>query len=204
MASRKVSSLLTCGGMVRVVSPEICRKLRTMAEDGKIQWIKRGYIEGDLAEAFLVIAATNNREVQRLVIREAQERNILINIVDDPRSSTFHVPATVRRGEFLLAISTGGGSPAFSAQVRREIEGRYGSEYGEFVALLSIIRQRVISKGGSQRSHKKVFEKLLQSNILALVKEQDWSAVQDELTRVLPEGFNTEAILKEFDSAENR
>jgi precorrin-2 dehydrogenase / sirohydrochlorin ferrochelatase len=196
VASRKVDSLLLCGAQVRVVSPEVCRKLQLMAEEGKIHWIQRSYESDDLAEAFLVITATDNHKVQCRVVSEAQERNILLNVVDDPSACTFQVPATVRRGEFLLAVSTGGGSPALSAKIRREIEILYGPEYGEFVALLAGVRQQIVADGGTQRSHKNVFEKLLESNILPNIKEQDWSEVYNELTEILPESINIKEILK--------
>lgn len=204
VASRKVDSLLLCGADVRVISPEVCRKLSQMADQERIHWLQRGYEHGDLKDAFLVIAATDLRELQDRIAKDAQECNILINVVDDPGACTFQVPATVRRGEFMVAISTGGGSPAFSALVRREIETVYGPEYGNFVVILAKIRERVVSDGGSQQSHKNMFEKLLQSNILPCIKKGNWSGVRNELTRVLPDTIDIHEILKDTAPAERK
>ncbi len=198
VASRKIDSLISCGGVVRVVSPEVCEPLQQMAEENKIQWLQRGYRQDDLDDAFLVIAATDNRVVQNQVTSDAERKNLLLNVVDDPAACSFQVPATVRRGEFLLAVSTGGGSPAFSAKVRRALEEEYGPEYGEYVTLLGKIRQLVISDGGTQVSHKNMFEKLLQSNILPCIKEKNWKSVAVELSNILPDKYDVKEILSDF------
>ena len=119
VAARKIEQVLTCGARVKVISPKACPRIRELASAGRIEWQERGYRPGDLREAFLVFAATDKAYVQQQVIGEAQERNILLNSADTPEACTFQVPATVRQGELLLAISTGGGSPAVAAWIRK-------------------------------------------------------------------------------------
>ncbi len=187
VAARKIGPLVSCGAEVTVVSPKVVPVIKKLAAGGKIIWYDRAYRQGDLNNAFLVFAATDNREVQCEILAEAAEKGILINSADDPAASTFHVPARVRRGNFLLTVSTGGGSPALAAKLRRELEVEYGKEYQQLVELLAHIRKIIVTDGQSSASHKILFEKLLQLNILAQIREEDWPALQEELQAILPE-----------------
>ncbi len=195
VAARKINTLLLCKARVRVISPHVCEVIGVLAEKGKIEWLQRGYEEGDVQGALLVIATTDKRDIQNLIVTEASERQILVNVVDDPSACTFQVPAMVRRGEFLLTVSTGGGSPALSARIKKKIEEEYGPEYGLFVDLLAKIRENIVNDGGTQTSHKIFFEKLLQLNILTYIRQENWSALQKELAELLPEGIDPEQLI---------
>ncbi len=199
VAARKVDSLLQCGAAVRVISPHVDPKIQLYAEGGKIEWLQRGYETGDIDDAFLVLAATDNNDVQQRIAREARDSKVLINVADDPMACSFQVPASVRRGEFLLTISTGGASPALSAKIRQEIEKEYGPEYGQLVDLLGTIRDSVVHDGRTQESHKILFEKLLQLNILTYIRLQKWQALQDELKRVLPADVDIKKLIEVFE-----
>ncbi len=195
VAARKIASLLSCGATVRVVSPECSPKIRTLAENGVVQWSQRLYQSGDMDGAFLVFAATDNATVQRQIVDEAKARNILVNSADDPVSCTFQVPAKVRRGNLLLTVSTGGGSPALAAKLRRQLEDDYGSEYQLLVDLLGRIRREIVADGKPQASHKAVFEKLLQLNLLQNIRQGDWSKLQKELGVILPKDIDLDALI---------
>ncbi len=190
VAARKIGPLVSCGAKVTVVSPKVVPVIEKLADGGKIIWHDRAYRKGEIDDAFLVFAATDNREVQRAVLAEAAEKGILINSADDPAASSFHVPARVRRGNFLLTVSTGGGSPALAAKLRKELEAEYGKEYQQLVELLAHIRKIIVTDGQSCHSHKILFEKLLQLNILAQIREEDWPALQEELQAILPEDID--------------
>ncbi len=196
VAARKIESLLFCKARVRVISPDVCKKISQFIGKGKIEWLQRGYKRGDLQGAFLVMAATDRKEIQHLIVSEANDREILINVVDDPAACSFQVPAAVRRGELLLAVSTGGSSPAFSAQIKNTIEAEYGPEYGLFVDLLAKVRKSIVHDGRTQKSHKILFEKILQLNILTYIKEENWQAVQRALAEVLPERVDVESVVE--------
>ena len=86
---------------------------------GDIQWFERGFVEGDLKGVFLVFAATNDRKIQAQIVAEAAKGEVLVNSVDNPQSSDFHVPAHFRRGDVLVTVATGGGSPALSRVLRK-------------------------------------------------------------------------------------
>jgi precorrin-2 dehydrogenase/sirohydrochlorin ferrochelatase len=90
---------------------------------------------------FLVIAATDSEETNRAVYQEARESGALANAVDDPGHCDFYAPAVVSRGDFQIAISTGGNSPALSQQVRKQLEQDFGPEYETWTAWLGRIRE---------------------------------------------------------------
>jgi precorrin-2 dehydrogenase/sirohydrochlorin ferrochelatase len=195
VASRKVEGLLACSARVVVISPRVNRAIAMLAERGEVEYHARSYQKGDLEGAFLVFAATDVLEVQRQVIAEAHQRGTLINVVDAPKSCTFQVPARVRRGDFLLTVSTGGGSPALAGQVRKELEEEYGLEYGLYVQLLSRIREKIVGDQNTAESHKLLFKKLLHLHILTHIEKKDWPALQEELSAVLPKDINVEELI---------
>ena len=114
VAERKVQGLLACGARVTVVSPELTTGLEELAAEEKINLIQRPYQEGDLLGAFLAIAATDEPQVQRRVHAEAMHANLLLNVADVPELCNFILPASLRRGDLVIAVSTGGRSPALA------------------------------------------------------------------------------------------
>lgn len=147
VATRKVQGLLDAGiKSVTVIAPQLTTQLETWVAQNRIVPIRRAYQPGDLANARLVIAATNDASVNEAVWREARERHILVNAVDDPPHCAFHVPAVVRRGNLAMAISTGGASPALAQYVRRKLERVIGPEYEQLAALMAELRPRINSQ----------------------------------------------------------
>jgi siroheme synthase-like protein len=124
VALRKIRDLIEAGARIRIISPEIHEEIddiQTRFPD-RIEIFKRKYQHGDLENAFLAFSATNNYDVNRLVLVEAEEKGIPLNAVDDPDNCTFIVPSSIRRGDLIVAVSTGGASPSMSAKLRRIIE----------------------------------------------------------------------------------
>jgi precorrin-2 dehydrogenase/sirohydrochlorin ferrochelatase len=171
VAQRKVESLLEAGAeRVVVISPRLTHKLRALSEAKRIEHRPRGYRQGDLGGAFVVIAATHDPEVNRDVWQEAQGRRLLINVVDDPQRCNFFVPSVVRRGDLTISISTGGQDPALSARLRQELEPRFGREYAAFLEIAGALRDRV-GRELSGRARSRFWYALTDSQILALLKE---------------------------------
>jgi precorrin-2 dehydrogenase/sirohydrochlorin ferrochelatase len=120
-----------------VVSPDVKPELASVAAEVR----RRPYREGDLDGAFLAFAATDRREVNAAVAREARERGILINVADKPSEGDFALPSTLRRGRLQVAVSTGGASPTLAQRIRRELEVAFGSEWAGVVEELSKARR---------------------------------------------------------------
>ena len=137
MANRKARKLLQARAEVVVVSPEVKPELESMA----IAVRRRPYEEGDLDGAFLAFAATDRREVNAAVAREARARGIPVNVADEPSEGDFALPSTLRRGQLQVAVSTGGASPTLARRIRRELEGVFGPEWAGVVAALQRARR---------------------------------------------------------------
>ncbi len=142
VAQRKVISLLDAGADVTVISPSLTSELRKALVGGKIRHIPRFYRKNDLKGAFLVIAATDSAETNRKVSKGAPA---LVNVVDVPAECNFITPSVVRRGQLLIAISTGGASPAFSRALRKDLQMRYGPEFSGYLKFVKQIRAKAMA-----------------------------------------------------------
>lgn len=203
VALRKILSLIGCSAKVTVISPEVVDAIGELAESGDITLHLRGYRPGDLAGVFLVFAATDNQDVQAAIGREAAERNILLNSADDPNRCDFQVPAKVRRGELLVTVSTGGASPALSKLIREQLEEQFNDDYGRVIALFAKIREIVVPGPGYSVVNKKLFQELLDSDIVQFTRKGEWHRVSEILERLLPDGVDTEKIVESFTMQHN-
>jgi uroporphyrin-III C-methyltransferase/precorrin-2 dehydrogenase/sirohydrochlorin ferrochelatase len=122
IAARKLAGLLEAGARVTVVSPWLCPALLALASAGRFRWMPREYAPGDVAGFFLAVVATGGGAVDEAVAREGRERGVLVNCADDPARCDFILPAVLRRGAVMVAVSTGGASPAMAGLVRDEID----------------------------------------------------------------------------------
>jgi precorrin-2 dehydrogenase/sirohydrochlorin ferrochelatase len=185
VATRKVAALRRAGARPEVISPIVSETLLRQAEAGEIELTPRRYQEGDLAGARLVVAATDDPAINEAVWREAQARNILINVVDDPPHCNFYVPATVRRGSLTLSISTGGSSPALARRIRQDLEQHYDPAYEDYLALLGGLRP-LIQETISDAAHRKaVWEDLLDSQILDMLRSGAYVAAQARASEIV-------------------
>ncbi|MBT4511759.1 MAG: bifunctional precorrin-2 dehydrogenase/sirohydrochlorin ferrochelatase [Chloroflexi bacterium] len=154
VALRKVNMLLDHSAKIEVVSTEFCEGLEALAKNDIIKVIRRSYETGDLEGMFIVIAATDNRETNERITAEANERGILINVVDTPDLCNFIVPSYVRRGDVTLAISTNGRSPALARKLRTELEKQFGEEYAQLAEVAAEVRSELKQKGIAVSSEK--------------------------------------------------
>lgn len=195
VAERKVKGLLACHGRVKVISPEVTPTLADMAARSIIKWQARGFVKGDLADSFLVIAATDDEGVQEKVYKEAQEGNILLNVADVPKWCNFILPASLRRGDLTITISTAGKSPALARRTRQRLEADFGQEYDLALQLMGALRPLVLALGRPHAENKIVFEKLLHPDLLVWLKEADWQQIKDHLTEILNDEQQAHALV---------
>lgn len=140
VALRKVKALIECGADIEVISPDLCLELRRLAESREVRALNREYQSGDLRGAFVVIAATDNSDVNRKVAEEAKRNAALVNVVDDAENSNFIIPSYLRRGDVTVAISTAGKSPALARKIRTRLEKDLGNEYASLTNLIGEVR----------------------------------------------------------------
>ena len=196
VAERKVHGLLSCSAEVSVISPELTEDLLRQHKEGIITWINRTYRQGDLAHAFLVIAATDNEETQELVYEEAASRNLLLNVADVPQRCNFILPATVRQGDLIVSISTAGKSPALARKLRMELEKTFGKEYRVLVDILGAIRPLILTSGLSQSDNEKLFTQLLHDDMAGWVRNRDWPSLEYHFGKILGNRVGDEWLQK--------
>lgn len=156
VAERKIKSLLAAGASVRLVSPDATPNLQAMAEDGRIDWRREAYAaDGTDAQhgVFLVMACTNNRAINAEVTRNAQAQQLLVLCADDPEAGNFQSAAQITRGDLVLTVSTGGGSPTLAAVLRERLEAEFGPEWAELVEMIG--RQRDFVKTNPDEAARK-------------------------------------------------
>jgi precorrin-2 dehydrogenase / sirohydrochlorin ferrochelatase len=143
VAERKIRALLQTKADITVISPEITARIRREEIKGRIRYICRQYKQGDLKNAFLVIAATDSAKINERVSREAPG---LVNVVDTPNMCNFIVPSVIKRGPLRIAVSTSGVSPALSRSIRQEIEQCYSKEFSAYLRSLRTIRSEAMKR----------------------------------------------------------
>jgi precorrin-2 dehydrogenase/sirohydrochlorin ferrochelatase len=194
VAERKVKGLLACKAQVTVISPELTDELLQMHAEGKLEWLNRTYCSGDLAQTFLVIAATDDEQAQQQIQEEAAQLNKLLNVVDVPQRCNFILPATVRRGDLTIAIATGGNSPALAKKLRKELEKRIGPEYTVMVSILGALRPQILAAGLSQQENELLFHKLLHDDMLDWIKKSEWATMENHILAILGDTLGAECL----------
>ncbi len=167
VAERKVALLLESGAAVEVVSPRATPRLATQATSGRIRLRRRSMKLSDLSGAFLVVAATDDPQVNRQVAERVRSAGGLVNVADDPGACSFLVPSVLRRGDLTIAISTGGGSPALARKLRERLEQTIGPEYEAFVAALRLLRERVQLAIADPKTRQAIYRQAVESDLLA-------------------------------------
>ena len=147
VAEGKLPRLVETGARVTVVSPEVTPTIKSLASRGTVHWTPREYQAGDLEGAYLGIAATDDRSVNRLIAQEAERQGVLLNVVDDPELCGFIAPSVVERGPVTLAISTGGASPALARKLRESLANDPALEWADLAPALSRARKEVKRRG---------------------------------------------------------
>ncbi len=142
VALRKIRGLLAAGAVVRVIAPEICADIEKLFERGEILLTRENFSPDMLGDELILIAATDNPEVNRQAAQVAESKKILVNVVDGG-GGNFFVPSQIQRGDLLLTISTGANSPAFSRFVRQMLEAELDENFGAGLRLIADKRQEV-------------------------------------------------------------
>jgi precorrin-2 dehydrogenase / sirohydrochlorin ferrochelatase len=186
----KVEGLLACDANVVLIAPAAEPALQEHAREGSIQWERRAYAgAADLDGAFLVIAATNDTDVNIAVFEDAERRAMLVNIVDVPPLCNFILPAIVRTGPLAIAISTAGASPALAKRMKREIEGQFGEPYARLAVLLNEVRGWAKGTLPTYQDRKEFFEGIVggDPDPVALLRAGNEEAVRELIARAQAE-----------------
>ena len=167
VATERAAKLAAHGARVRVVSPALGEQLAAMAADGRVaEHRARAYARGDLDGAVLVVAATNDADVNRRVRDDARAAGAEVNVADDPEGSSAVIPALMREGDLAIAITTGGASPVVSRRIREDLQQRFGPGWSGLIALLAETRDELIAAHPDIASRRAAVEALLDSGVV--------------------------------------
>src|SRR3954462_12462441 len=177
----KVEGLLACDADVTLVAPEAIPALEELAREGSIRWEQRAYEPADLERTFMVIASTDDTDVNIGVYHDAEARAMLVNVVDVPPLCNFILPAILRTGPLAIAISTAGASPALAKRMKREIGELFGEEYATLAVLLNEVRGWAKGTLPTYHDRKDFFEGIVNGDPdpIALLRAGDEQAVVD-------------------------
>ncbi len=185
VAARKINLLLQSQAQVTVVAPALCRRLQMALNQQQIKHHARKFSPEDINSIVLVIAATDDQQVNQLVARTATARYIPVNVVDCPDLCTFTVPSIVRRDPVLIAVSTGGTSPVLARLLRARLETMIPTAYGKLAGLLGTFREHVKLRFSETVERRRFWERVLSGSVAELVfsgrEEQARQALHAEL-----------------------
>jgi precorrin-2 dehydrogenase/sirohydrochlorin ferrochelatase len=177
----KVEGLLACDGDVTLVAPHAVPELEALASEGSLRWERRDYRPSDLERVFMVIACTDDTDINIGIYNDAEARAMLVNVVDVPPLCNFILPAIVRTGPLAIAISTAGASPALAKRMKREIGELFGEEYATLAVLLNEVRGWAKGTLPTYQDRKEFFEGIVNGDPdpIALLRAGDPQAVRD-------------------------
>lgn len=146
VAQGKVQALLAAGASVTVVADGPPAALAALESDRRVTVARRPWRPADLDGVAVCVAASADSGTRAAVCRAARDRGVLVNVMDDPEHCDFAAPAVLRRGDLLIAVSTGGRSPALARRLREELEDRFAGEWAEILDLLAEARAETLDR----------------------------------------------------------
>ena len=183
VALRKIYGLLAAGANVKVIAPEVCAEVEELSKRGEISLTREKFSEELLGDEIILIAATNNPEVNRQATAAARAKKILVNDVDG--GGNFNVPSTIQRGDLLLTISTGANSPAFSKFIRQMLELELGENFGAGLEIISARRREVKKLLPNPQARKLFWQKFLTREIWELLKRGAFDKLEKKLAETI-------------------
>ncbi|MCX5813672.1 MAG: bifunctional precorrin-2 dehydrogenase/sirohydrochlorin ferrochelatase [Proteobacteria bacterium] len=183
IAERKVVMLLRFNAKVKLISPKITGALTKLSKSGKIEVIGREYKEGDLDGASLVFAATNRKEINERIKKEAAIKGILVNVVDDPGLCDFIVPSIVKKDPIVIAISSSGVLPSLSKRLKKEINKYITGDYIKYAHIIGKFRKLLIETVKDRKKREEIMAAINKTDMKELINMN----MKEIITRFLKE-----------------
>lgn len=181
VAERKARLLLEAGAHLTVVAPELDPELAELAANGSIEWLAAEFASAHLTGKWLVVAATDRREVNSLVYQSANQARIFANVVDDPKRSSFIMPSIIDRSPLMVAISSGGKAPVLARLLREKLEAMLPQHLGAVAAFAGSLRERVKARFATMGERRRFWERLLGADRLGQALARGDSASANQL-----------------------
>ncbi len=190
VAVRKCGLLLDAGAAVTVVSPDLAPSLQELADEGRVAHRRGQFAATDLDGVALVVAATDDEQVNREVSELAQARNLPVNVVDNPELCSFVMPSIIDRSPVQIAVSTGGSSPVLARLLRAKLESTIPAAYGRLAQLVQSFRDPVKARFSDVNARRNFWEQVLQGEIAELVFAGKEEQAREALEQAVAKGEN--------------
>ncbi|MCH7321959.1 bifunctional precorrin-2 dehydrogenase/sirohydrochlorin ferrochelatase [Solibacillus sp. MA9] len=183
VATQKVEALLVTKANIIVVSPMLTATLQHYSQLRKIQWRNKTFEPVDLDDAILIFAATNEETVNDQIEQATQHWQLFMRVDNNGRMD-FMNPAVVRRGDFVLTVSTSGASPAFTRQVKQQLSEQFDDSYEAYTSFLKNGRQAILEKFEGEQKRRAVAA-LLEPQVLQWIQQQDFEQCENYIQQLL-------------------
>ncbi|MDJ0738115.1 MAG: siroheme synthase CysG [Gammaproteobacteria bacterium] len=197
IATRKVAQLLRAGARVRVVAPQLCANLAKFRDERRIEHVARDYRDGDLDDAYLAFAATDDEQVNHEVADAGRRRRVPVNVVDHPEDGSFIMPSVIDRSPVVAAVSTGGASPVLARLIRSRLESVIPAGYGRLAELCGRFRDRVKQTLARPDDRRRFWDHVLQGGVAERVFSGHMAEAEALLERELAAGSGIQAGMGE-------
>jgi precorrin-2 dehydrogenase / sirohydrochlorin ferrochelatase len=172
IAERKIAGLLDTGAEITIISPEITPGILEFTKLNKVIWVQKEFSPEDIVGAFIIIAASNQSEVNTLVCESATPYQ-LVSSVSNHEQSNFILPSVLKQGKLNIAISTSGASPILAKKIKHKIAEDYGCDYKEYVDFLFQARQRILNEIKNPELKKLLLSAITGENFFSSQKRED-------------------------------
>ncbi|HXR64641.1 MAG TPA: bifunctional precorrin-2 dehydrogenase/sirohydrochlorin ferrochelatase [Ktedonobacteraceae bacterium] len=200
IAAEKAAALAASGAQVSVLSAEFGAEVLSLAERGQVVLRAKNYEPGDLAGAFVVVAATTDPQLIEAIWQETQRSGQPVNIVDVPRYCTFILPSVLRRGKLTIAVSTEGASPSLAKRIRQQLEESFPLAYEDYIDLAAQARVHLRRQGIAYDTRDEFFRDFMASSVLDALSAGEHERALT-ITVELLRAYGVEVQLSELDVA---
>ncbi len=195
VGERRVRTLIGAGAAVVVISPRLTAGLKGLARRNAIIHLRRGFRTEDLRGAAIVFSTAGNGKTDGIIRSAARAARVPANFADDPERCDFIMPSIVRRGDLILAVSTGGRSPSLAARIGDELARRYPAEYAPFVDLLGAVRKKALREQTmGEQARRTLFSRLAASPLPEWIRRRAHARIDAYLKRIAGPGYSLRSL----------
>ena len=192
VAFDKAKSLLEAEARLVVVAKDIGKPLKALCLRNGVEIIQAPYAKEYIGPAVMLVAATNDRQLNEQIYRDCQEREILCNVVDVPDLCDFFTAAVVKRGNLQIAIGTDGYSPAYSSHLRKKLEQLFTVTHGQFLEHLHWARQKTFTRFQDFDTRKVISDQLVNDDSFHYFVEQGPDLWRDYAEDIINQTVSTD------------
>lgn len=172
VAERRIYALIDSGASLKIISPTLEESLLSLWKTGRISWEKRLFEKGDIDHAYLIIAATDDPEVNEFIKNTVPEGSLL-NMAGEALQGNVIFPGTMKRGKLSISISTGGASPIFASKILKSLESKYDNRYENYIDFLDECRKLLKKSVIGAEEKNKLLKHILNEEYMSAERQQE-------------------------------